>query len=331
MRTAFVTGGTGFLGLNLIEQLSAQGDWKIYALYRPTSNTQFLRAFDVELVEGSINDYNSLMRGMPQNVDAVFHLAANVSLWKRGNQQQYEDNVVGTKNMLSAALLNNTKRFVHTSSVSAFGIHHFKINEQTPSNAMTLKNMPNYHITKYQAELEVLQAVERGLDAVILNPCHIVGKFDQNNWSQLIKGVYQNNLPGIPSGSGAFCYAQNVAKALISAVEKGKAGERFLLGGIEATFLTFINEIQKIVGKPISKKATPNIVLNLAVFLGGLQETFNPKKEPQLTPEKYLMLIEKVSCNFQKAQDVLGYEAAPLPDMINACVDWLYQENLLDK
>ncbi|MGB1317387.1 MAG: NAD-dependent epimerase/dehydratase family protein, partial [Flavobacteriales bacterium] len=136
MKTAFVTGATGFLGVNLVQQLLADG-WKVTALHRKTSNLSYLKRFDVTLVEGAITDKASLVNAIPEGVDAVFHVAANTSMWSKFNDQQYQDNVIGTRNMVEVALQKKAKRFVHTSSISAWGHHRNEIDETAESNALT--------------------------------------------------------------------------------------------------------------------------------------------------------------------------------------------------
>ena len=122
MPIAFVTGGTGFLGFNLIEQLLA-GGWQVVALHRPTSNLRNLREKDIQLVEGSITEPDSLIDIFPEKVDAVFHVAGNTNYWSRRDHTQVRDNVEGTQNMVAAALKRQAKRFIHTSSTAAYGHH----------------------------------------------------------------------------------------------------------------------------------------------------------------------------------------------------------------
>ena len=142
MPVAFVTGGTGFLGLNLIEQLLAQS-WEVIALHRPTSNLKHLREKDIQLVEGSITEPDSLITIFPEKVDAVFHVAGSTNLWSRRNHLQTRDNVEGTQNMVAAALKRQAKRFIHTSSEAAYGHHQQRIDEETQSNA--IHSPINYH------------------------------------------------------------------------------------------------------------------------------------------------------------------------------------------
>jgi dihydroflavonol-4-reductase len=324
-KTAFVTGATGFIGLNLIEELCKE-DWKIHALHRSTSDLTYLKRFDVHRIVGSIQDSNTLHAGMPTHLDAVFHLAGNTSAWSKNNEEQYQDNVIGTRNMLEVALEKKAKKFIYTSSVSSFGIHEERIDENTPSNADTCG--VNYHLTKYLAEKEVAKAVEKGLDAVILNPCHVLGPYDKSNWSQLIQAVYRNTLPGILPGVGTFGHVKDVVQAHINAVEKGRTGEKYLLGGVEASFLRVIRTIQKMLDKPLSTKATPVGVLRLVLWGSMLKSTISDK-EPLLTPEKFKFVTEKVMCNSGKAQRELDYQTSTLEKMLSDAYGWLYAEGLL--
>jgi nucleoside-diphosphate-sugar epimerase len=327
MKSAFVTGATGFLGINLVEQLLADG-WQVTALHRKTSDLNYLKRFDVALSEGAITDKDSLIMAMPENVDAVFHVAANTSMWSKYNDQQYQDNVIGTRNMVEVSLQKKAKRFVHTSSISAYGHHHNEIDETVKSNA--LDSAMNYTRTKYLAELEVDKAIAEGLDAVFLNPCDIMGPYDSHNWAQVIQAVYNNDAPGIPPGNAIICHVRDIARAHIAAVDKGRTGERYLLGGADVTLKEIFNMIERLMGKKESQFVLPKWVLRAVVPFYTLLSKFNGR-EPVLTYEKYLELTIPKHVNSQKAISELDYRMSPLEDMIKESYEWLKQENLLGR
>ena len=130
MKSVFITGGAGFIGLNLIGEL-AREDWDITALYLPAEDTRYLSQFRVRLVSGNILDMASLLKAIPERVDVVFHLAGDTSTWSKNNERQYRINVDGTSNVLTAAIEKKASRFIFTSSISAFGFHDRAISEDT--------------------------------------------------------------------------------------------------------------------------------------------------------------------------------------------------------
>ena len=221
-KSAFVTGSTGFLGLNLVEQLT-QADWRVIALHRPSANLNHLREFPVETVEGDLTDLDSLRRAMPQDLDAVFHVAADTSMWSRHAARQTEVNVVGTVNVLEAARAAKARRLVHTSTWTTYGLEQGDISETCPQLGGT--SWINYNRTKFLAEEKVRAAVKNGLEAVIINPCHIMGRYDRHGWARLILNLCNKWIPAAPPGAGSFCHAREVARAHIAAAERGRVGQ----------------------------------------------------------------------------------------------------------
>jgi dihydroflavonol-4-reductase len=326
-KTAFVTGATGFLGLNLIQELSKQ-EWKIIALHLPSVDLKYLSQYGVTMVAGNLNDADLLCRAIPEGADAVFHLAANTSAWAKNNAQQYLDNVEGTRNMVGAALKKKVKRFVYTSSISAFGHHPGEcITEQTVSNALTCGMQ--YHKTKFLAENIVKDAVKKGLNAVILNPCNVIGPYDTNNWTKhFIRPIYHGRLPAVPPGTAMWSHVKDIVDAHVSAVDKGVPGENYLLGGTEARFLDIVNEIERLLGKAETRRVQPVWLLRLIVVVLFLKSKIDGK-EPMLTPEKYNRAVSRIHCDYSKASAQLGYRTSPLRVMIEDLFAWLENENLL--
>ncbi len=325
MKTAFITGGTGFIGLNLIRQLQAK-NWEITALHLPGEDTKYLDRFDVDRVEGNILDPLSLQRAIPYAPDAVFHLAGDTSMWKKNDARQYKINVIGTANMCREAMNKKAARFIHTSSSSAFGYHDHRLTEQTPSNALTCGM--NYNRTKFLAEQEVQKAVKQGLFAVILNPCNIIGPYDPGNWSQLIKNVCAGKLPGYPPGIGTFAHARDIARAHISAVENGQKGENYLLGGAQASFKDVVSEILRVTGADLPLKEISNFRLKLILY-ASLAASFISRREPLMTHPKYLRLVGRLTCDDTKARRTLGFSTTSISEMVADCHQWLEQEHLV--
>lgn len=324
-RTAFVTGATGFVGINLVTQLRSAG-WSVVALHRPTSNLAPLRPLGAILAEGSITDPQSLRRAMPEAPDAVFHVAANLSLARSGDAAQTRDNVEGTRNVVDVSIEKRARRFIHTSSVAAYGFHRGLINEATRSNALEIP--VNYCRTKHLAEEEVRRGIGRGLDAVILNPANILGPHDAHGWARMIRLVAGGKLPGVPPGGGAFCHVHEVVKAHVAAAERGRAGENYLLGGVHATYLEVATMAASLTGGKAPARAMPpwlftliSRVLPAVSLLSG--------RPADITPEVALMLNLDFSVDSSKAERELGFRPVPLRDMLDDCCNWLKAAGLI--
>ncbi len=324
-KRAFVTGSTGFLGLNLMEELK-KGGWEITALHLPGEDLSAIKGFGARCVSGNILDYQSLLAAIPGGVDAVFHMAGDTSTWRKNDERQYAINVTGTKNMVGAAVEKNVARFIHTSSISAFGFHDSPISENTESNALSCGI--SYHRTKYLGEQEVRKGMEKGLRAIIINPCNVIGPYDRVNWSQMIRAVYNERLPGIPPGTGTFAHVRDVVRAHLAAAVKGRPGESYVLGGTEASFKEIFNEIEAILGKPQSVRIISKRALWLAMCFFSMKSIFNGR-EPDITYPKYRRLVGRVTCDDAKAVKELGFRKSTLREMLTDSYEWLLKENLL--
>lgn len=328
-KTAYVTGSNGFVGINLVEQLGLQG-WRVLALHRRTSDTRYLKRLmeksPVELLEGDINDAGSLSRTLPRGVDALFHVAGSTNLWSKHNAEQDRINIEGTRNVVEAALQAGAKRFVHTSSISVWGMTQGTITETTPQ--LGAQSPVNYQRSKFAAEQAVRKGIARGLDAVILNPAGIIGPYDTTGYARLFRLVHANKLPGVPPGSLSFCHVREVAKAHIAAAERGRCGELYLLGGADTSLLELVQIIGELDGKSVPAKPAPAWLLKTVAALGALTASFTGK-EPALTPEAARMATRNTFCDCSKAMRELGFQAVPLRAMAADCYNWLKQEGLL--
>lgn len=322
---AFVTGGTGFLGLHVIDAL-LEARWQVVALHRPTSRLDALHERSVTLVPGDITDADSLHSAAPQHIDAIYHLAGDTNMWRANNARQACVNVGGTRNVVELGLRRSVRRLVHTSSIAAYGFSESTVTEDTPQRGQA--SWINYFRTKALAEDEVRAGVERGLDAVILNPANVIGPYDRHNWSQLIAMVHSGRLPGAPPGSGSFCAAQAVAQAHVAAFEKGQCGANYLLGGSDASYLELIRLIGRAVGRHVPRRATPAFVLRaLARLSDGLSRITG--KEPQLTPEKVALVTAHWQCASARAVREIEYSPVALIDMVSDCVAWMRGAELI--
>ncbi len=324
-RTAFVTGATGFVGLNLVEALAREG-WQVVALHRPGSELKHLSRLPAERVQGDVTDRPSLERALPAGVDAVFHVAGDTNLWSRRNAQQDRVNIEGTRNMVEAALARRARRFVHTSSISAYGMLSGRIDERAEQRGGFA--WVNYQRSKFLGEQEVRAALARGLDAVILNPAGILGPYDTRSWARVIRLACAGKLPGVPPGGSSFCHVREVAQAHLAAAERGRSGENYLLGGADASFLELVHTIGAVTGCKVPSRATPAWLLRPVARLAHWL-SYATGRAPTLTPETVALVSRNTFCDCAKAERELGYRPVPLRAMVEDSVAWLEGEGLL--
>jgi len=321
-RAAFVTGGTGFVGLNLVKELMIRG-WDVTALHRPCSDLKLLKRFRPKLAVGELSDPAALLAAIPPGTDTVFHVAGNTNMWRGGNTQQTRDNVEGTRNIVEAALARRVRRLVVTSSISAYGPVDGEITEETPSLAASSR--VNYQRTKWQAQELARAAIPKGLEVVIMQPGAIMGAYDIGTWSRLFVLVRDDKLPGVPSTLLTFTHVREVVAAHIAAAHKGQNGGAYLLGGENRTMMELVTEIAALVGKPAPEKETSVALLRSVAVLGDLASRFTGK-EPPITPEMASLMSRRVSTASAKAHRELGYKITPLKDMVKDCYDWMAAE-----
>lgn len=323
-KTAFVTGGTGFIGLNLVEHLTASG-WNVTALHRPNSTLTYLKKYPVRLVEGAIEDASSLERVMPDDLDAVFHVAGDTSMWAGHQKRQWRTNVDGTRNVVTAALAKRSKKFIHTSTSGVFGLPEQPFDETSPKLG---KGSFNYQHSKAMAEEEVAKAVDQGLDAVILNPANVIGRYDWSSWSQFIRKAANRQLLLIPPGRACYCDVGAVVRAHISATEKGRTGHNYLLGGDQASYSEIVQMVGKLLGRPTNTRiGRPGGFRFAGRALDRLSQA--TRKEPMISRESAAFLSANIICQSDKARRELGYQPASIELMLKECIDWMIAEGRL--
>ena len=306
-KTAFVTGAAGFIGVNLVKQLGEAG-WSVTAMHRETSDLTYLRPLPATRVVGDIGDRAFLERAIPEGVDAVFHVAGNVSFDSSGDVAQTHAHVAGTRAVVEAAKARNAGRFIHTSTGAVFGLHDgVPIDETAPSNADEIP--VNYFRTKKAAEDIVLEAAAGDLDAVCVNPGNVVGPFDRVIWGPFVQAIASGAMTTVGTGGGAFCHVHEVAKAHISACERGGRGERYILAGANETYETVAGIVAEAVGVDapvVSSEPDPNASLEVQYVSNRTQ----------------IMLCDK-------AVRELGFKPVPIRTMFEDLCGWMKEEGLL--
>jgi len=327
VRKAFITGGSGFIGLNVVAQL-IQEDWEVTALVQPHSNITYLQRFPIKLVEGDIRDIASLRKRIPQGLDAVFHLAGDTNYWSKRNARQTAIHVDGTRNMIRISLEKGVRSFIYTSSVAAWGEVDGLISEQIPQKGQ--ESWIHYDRTKWLGEQEALKGIEQGMKVVILNPATVVGPYDITSWGKVFMMVkndaYSFSLPGCAS----FGHAREVARAHVRAVDKGQNGHRYILGGEpNTTYVDFFREVANVLGKSkVAKPLPPRLLKALGYLMVGISGITG--KVPMITPEFATVTSRKNRIySSEKAVRELGYRIVPMKTCVTDCYQWLLKEGLL--
>ena len=323
---AFVTGASGFVGSNLVRELHRQG-WSVDVLLRARSSSADIEDIPVTIHRGDIVDAAAVRKAMPDEVDGVFHVAASTNVWSGNNAEQDRINIGGTRNVIEAAADARAKRLIHTSSFTTWGFQDTTITEHSPRSDAT--DWINYIRTKHIAEQLILEAVDTGrLDAVILNPAHILGPGDRHNWSRMIVMVHSGKLPGVPPGAGPFADVREVAKAHIQAFHSGESGEKYLLGGDTHSFMEAIRIVGDLLDKPVPARPTPAWLLRLISRFYAWQAAIT-RREPQITPESVVMICHNFICDSSRAQAALGYRFTPIRTLLRDTIDWMNRQGLL--
>jgi nucleoside-diphosphate-sugar epimerase len=324
-RTAFVTGGTGFIGINLIELLVEEG-WQVTALHRPTSNLTYLKRFPITLVEGSITDRESLESAMPERTEVVFHVAGDTSFWKKKNAQQNAINIDGVRNMVEVSAAKGVKTFAHTSSNSVWGRVKGVITEDTPAEGKS--SWINYERSKHLGEIEALKGVELGMKVVVLNPTEVLGPYDANNWGRLFLLLRDGALPAVGRSTVSTTHVHDVVRAHLDAVDKGRNGERYLLAGEEHALVELAAAMAALSGAKVPREA-PGWVLKIYARISVLIAALTGK-EPDVTPELAEAAASKgATFRSDKAIRELGYRIQPMSVCVRDTYDWLVKEGLL--
>jgi dihydroflavonol-4-reductase len=268
----FVTGGSGFIGANLIHELGARGH-RVKALLRPNSDRRGLAGADYEIVEGDVLDKTSLQRGL-QGCDWCFHVAASYHLWLRDYVPMYAANVEGTRNVLTAAAAASCSRIVYTSTVGCIGLPTEKNGEVAPTDETAFcseAQMTNhYKRSKWQAEQVALE-LARAHPIVIVNPSAPVGPRDvkPTPTGQVIVDFLKRKLPAFLDTGLNWVHVRDVAIGHILAAERGRIGERYILGNVEGnwTLQQALNVLQEITGIPAPKFRVPYAVAYTAALV----------------------------------------------------------------
>ena len=320
---AAVTGASGHIGNNLCRELLKQG-YKVKALVR--EDLRALQGLDIEFIKAEVSDKKSL-RELVKNSDVVFHLAAVISI--NGSEKDYihKINVGGTRNVVEICLEQKKIRFIHFSSIHA--LNQYPLNKPfTEKNPLVGNESYIYDKTKAEAERIVLSAVNKGLDAVILNPTSVIGinDFKPSLLGQAVIKIAKGKLPALIPGGFDWVDVRDVVKGAISAFKTGKTGERYLLSGNWKSFECLAKEINKHTGRKNPIKISSFIAKIGLPFIYMYSKLTG--EIPLYTNESlHILKYSNKDISSQKAENELGYTARPFSETIKDTLEGFKQNN----
>src|SRR5215813_1988794 len=232
--TTLVTGASGFLGSHVTRQLVARGE-TVRVLLRASSNNRAVADLPLEYVTGDLRDAASLARAL-DGVSRVFHVAADYRLWAKRKQDIYDSNVGGTRNLLEAAKRAGVSQFIYTSTVATIAVDRAEQPDEF-TDARLDEMVGHYKRSKWQAEREVLDAAKHGFPAIVAMPTTPVGPWDlkPTPTGKIILDFLNGKMPGYVETGLNFVGVEECAAWHLLVIEKGKVGERYLLGGENLT------------------------------------------------------------------------------------------------
>jgi dihydroflavonol-4-reductase len=321
---AFVTGGTGFVGANLIRLLLQQG-YEIKALARPNARLDNLAELEIEVIAGDLNDPD-LARSM-NDCDYLFHVAAHYSLWQRDRHSLYQSNVLGTRNVLAAARRAGIERSIYTSSVAAIGIDPTgqPTTEQYQSPAEKL--IGHYKQSKYWAEQEAIKAAQLGQDVVIVNPSTPIGAYDikPTPTGDIVLRFLQRRMPTYVETGLNFVHVQDVAWGHLLALQKGRTGARYILGNQNLSLKQLLDELSQITGLSAPKRSIPVWIPLSAAWIDEVVLT-KFGKPPSIPVDGVRMSAQPMYYDASKAIHELGLPQTPIRTALKDAVHW-FQES----
>jgi dihydroflavonol-4-reductase len=320
-----VTGGSGYIGSAVVRHL-LQGNQQAKVLVREGDDLRNLAGLDVELAHGDVRDYHSLDRAL-DGCNRVFHLAAIYAIWLPAPRLMDEVNVQGSKNVFDACLSRGIERVVYTSSVAALGAH----GKEHPADETATFNLAStrdrYYLSKFRSEQVALDYFRRGLPVVIVNPTNPCGARDiaPTPNGQLIINVVKGKLLGYVDGGINVSDIDDTAIGHVRAMEKGRPGEKYVLGNANLSVKQYFDLIAEIAGvkPPAFRIPKPAAELFGYLYQGVAQLT----RKPPITTAAWVRIGSHYSFwDSSKAVNELGMPQTPVRQSVESAIAW-FREN----
>jgi len=324
--TTLVTGATGFVGSHVARLLAERGE-PLRVLVRPTSRARMLDGIPCQRVIGDLCrrvELEAVLRG----VRRVFHVAADYRLWSRDPAEIYRNNVEGTRNLLSAARDAGVEQFVYTSTVATMAVPTEDGRLPDESTPASLEQMVgHYKRSKFIAEREVQDAAREGMPVVIVNPTTPVGPGDwkPTPTGRIVVDFLNGRMPAFVDTGLNLVAVEDVAAGHLLAAERGKPGERYILGCRNMTLREILGELAWITGRPAPRVRIPH---GVAMAAACVDTAFCRllRREPHIPLEGVRMARHRMFVETSKAERELGFQPGPIAAALERAVRW-YQSN----
>ncbi len=325
-----VTGATGHIGNVLVRVLLERGE-KIRAMVLPGEDVTPLAGLAVEIVEADVLDYQSLLKAF-EHMEVVYHLAGIISILPGKDQMVQAVNVTGTRNVIQAARSCGVRRLVYTSSIHAL--------QRVPEGVLIDESVPfdiehaisSYDSSKANASLEVLKAVDHGMDAVIVCPTGVIGPFDfrRSEMGQLILDCVEQKPMLYVDGAYDFVDVRDVAQGLILAGERGRCGESYILSGERISVPEIIKIVQEILGTRLFSLKIPFSLASLSAKIMPLYYRLAHVR-PRFTSYSLATITSNSFISHAKARLELGYRPRPLRESLGDTIRWFKKNKAFAK
>jgi dihydroflavonol-4-reductase len=318
----FVTGGTGFVGSHLVRHLLTRGH-EVVCLVRPTSRLDNLQGLTVKLAYGDLRDLESLRLAIA-GCDTVYHCAADYRLWCKDPDKMHAINLEGTRNALQAAFEGGVQRVVYTSTVGCLGLNPdgASANEMTPVNFDKL--IGPYKRSKFLAEREAENWSGRGLPLVIVNPSTPVGDLDlkPTPTGKMIVDFLRGKMFGYVDTGMNLVDVRDVAVGHVLAAEKGKVGEKYILGHCNLTLKQIFDLLSNLTGIPSPTKQVPHWMAETYARLENFWSDKIVHREPSVPLEGAKLARHKMWFDASKAVNELGLPQNPIEEALGRAIKW---------
>lgn len=324
MTKIFVTGADGLLGSNLVRELLKR-NYTVKVLSQKERHVKTLDGLNIEKTEGDLLDKESLRQGMI-GCEMVIHAAASTSIWPSRNEFVNRVNIEGTRNIMDLALELKIQRLVYVGTANTFG---FGTKENPGKEGNPYKGGKygmDYMDSKYKAHFVVLDAVKKGLNAVIVNPTFMLGPYDSAPSSgAMILAVYHQKVPGFAPGGRNYICVKDAATGVANALTMGRTGESYIIGNKNMNYREAFTLMANTLGVEPPKRMIPGIFIRIYGLIGSFYGTVFRKKPTVSYP------MAAISCDEHyftaaKAVEELKLPQSPVEEGIREAFEW-FKEN----